>query len=157
MQFLSELILTLPGAQVQGSLAREINGIFYDSRKVTPNSIFVCISGFKTDGHYYISQAVAKGATVIVAEKDVTVIRVPDTRLALAKLASAYYDHPSRELRLIGVTGTNGKTSVTYLIRAILEKYGQKVGLLGTIANLVGNKSIPSEHTTPEYFYFQPS
>jgi UDP-N-acetylmuramoyl-L-alanyl-D-glutamate--2,6-diaminopimelate ligase len=153
---LTDLIADLPQVTVQGTLERSVSGIYYDSRQVEKDGVFVCISGFKTDGHKYVFQAVEKGATVIVAEKDIalssdiTVLKVPDTRLALALLANAYYDYPSRKFRLIGVTGTNGKTSVTYLIRAILKKAGQKVGLLGTIANLIDEQKIPSEHTTPE-------
>lgn len=153
---LADLISDLPQVTVKGTLEKNVSGIYYDSRKVEKDGVFVCISGFKTDGHKFIPQAIAKGAKVIVVEKDVdisldvTVLKVPNTRLALALLANAYYDYPSRKLRLFGVTGTNGKTSVTYLIRSILRKAGQKVGLLGTIANLIDEEKLPSEHTTPE-------
>jgi len=153
---LAELVNLLSPIAVKGSLEKDITGIYYDSRKVEKDGVFICISGFKTDGHKFIPQAVKNGAAAIVVEKevatptDLTVLRVPDTRLALALLANAYYDYPSRKMRLIGVTGTNGKTSVTYLIRSILRKAGQKVGLLGTIANLIDAQKLPAEHTTPE-------
>jgi UDP-N-acetylmuramoyl-L-alanyl-D-glutamate--2,6-diaminopimelate ligase len=153
---LADLISVLPQVNIQGGLAKEVSGVYYDSRQVQKNGIFVCITGFKTDGHKFVEHSLKNGAIVIVAEKevkvpkDVTLLVVPNTRLALGLLANAYYDYPSRNLRLIGVTGTNGKTSVTYLIRSILKHSGQKVGLLGTITNLINDTSLPSEHTTPE-------
>lgn len=156
MKTLRDLLVPLPDFTVKGTLDVEISGIFYDSRQVQPGGIFVCISGYRADGHAYIDQALAKGAKVVVVEKPVEMqqgvsyLTVRDTRRALAALACSYYDFPADELNLIGVTGTNGKTSTTYLTRAILKKHGEKVGLLGTIANLVGDEVIPAHHTTPE-------
>ncbi|WP_227767112.1 UDP-N-acetylmuramoyl-L-alanyl-D-glutamate--2,6-diaminopimelate ligase [Zhaonella formicivorans] len=156
MRKLQELVQKLSGAVVKGNTERLVSGIFYDSRQVKPEGIFVCITGFRTDGHNFIRDALMRGASVIVAERDVevpvgvTLIVVPDTRLALATLACAFYDYPAGKLNLIGVTGTNGKTSFTYLTRAIFRKKGAKVGLVGTIANLIDDRAIPSHHTTPE-------
>lgn len=153
---LKDLLKDLPGVQVQGETDLEVSGIFYDSRQVQPGGVFVCISGFRTDGHKYIQDALNRGAVAVVVEKPVatlprgTLIKVEDSRWALAQLACAFYEHPSQHFTLIGVTGTNGKTSFTYLTRAIFQKNGEKVGLIGTIANLIGEEEIPSQHTTPE-------
>ncbi len=131
-------------------------GFTYDSRRVVPGDFFVCIEGFQHDGHDFISEAVAGGCGGVVVQKDVPVppgvnkIRVPNTRLALAHLSAAFYDHPSRKLRLIGVTGTNGKTTTTHLINAILREAGYKTGLIGTIHNRIGEEILPVERTTPE-------
>lgn len=118
--------------------------------------MFICIKGFKTDGHLYIEQAIKNGAVAILVEDEidiaagVTVIRNLDTRSALAKIAANYYGYPSRKLRLIGVTGTNGKTSITHLIKSILEESGKKVGIMGTLYAKIGNKEKDLKHTTPE-------
>lgn len=131
-------------------------GFTYDSRRVAPGDFFVCIKGFQHDGHDFISEAVAGGCTGVVVQRDVSVppginkIEVPDTRRALAHLSAAFYDHPSRKLRLIGVTGTNGKTTTTYLIDAILREAGYRTGLIGTIHNRIGDEILPVERTTPE-------
>ncbi|MDS1029571.1 UDP-N-acetylmuramoyl-L-alanyl-D-glutamate--2,6-diaminopimelate ligase [Bacillota bacterium LX-D] len=156
MRHFKDLLQALPEAVVRGNSDLIVSGIYYDSRLVQRDGAFVCINGFNTDGHKYIANAVQKGAVVIVAEKEVTVpegitlVITPNTRQALAKLACAFYHDPSTHLNLIGVTGTNGKTSITYLVRAILRQNGYKVGLLGTIANLVEDQVLPSIHTTPE-------
>ena len=141
---------------LNGSLNTEINSIQYDSRKINKGDIFFCIEGFNVDGHKYIKSAIDKGATVIVVQKevedcgDVTLIKVENTRKALAKASSNFYDNPSKRLKLIGVTGTNGKTTSTFMIKSILEQCGHKVGLIGTIANYIGDKKLHSERTTPE-------
>jgi len=140
----------------KGSLNCYINGISYDSRKVQPGDVFVAIKGFKADGHDYILQAIANGAVAIVAERDITIsdeilfIKVSDTRLALALMSRAFYGYPDEKLRLIGVTGTNGKTSVTYMVKSVLEYAGRRVGLIGTIQNMIGDRAIYAERTTPE-------
>lgn len=132
----------------------EISGICYDSRKVNPGDVFVCISGFKEDGHKYAEGAVAAGAVAVVAERDlslpVPVVTVDDCRDALAYASDMFYDHPSKKFRLIGVTGTNGKTTTTFLVKYILEEAGFKVGLIGTNKNMIGDREIPAERTTPE-------
>jgi len=138
----------------------DIKGIAYDSRAVNPGDMFVAITGYKTDGHAYINSALKSGASVIVCErepenKDVPYILVENSRTALAEMSSNFYNHPSRELKMIGVTGTNGKTTTTYLIKAVLEACGEKVGLIGTNQNMIGEKILPTERTTPESFELQ--
>lgn len=141
---------------IKGSIDREIESIHYDSRQVGPRSLFFCIEGLKYDGHNFALDAVLKGSYVVVLRKDVslpedvTKIIVPDTRVAMALMAKAYYDKPSSLMELIGVTGTNGKTTVTYLIKSILDAAGKKNGLIGTIVNFIGERKIYSERTTPE-------
>lgn len=133
-----------------------VRGVHYDSRQVKPGFIFVCIKGFRTDGHNYIDDAISKGANAVVIEKDVFIppgiahVRVDDTRLALALLAANFYSHPSRELNLYGVTGTNGKTTTTHLIEAVLRSNGEKTGIIGTVYNRIGDIVTPVTHTTPE-------
>jgi UDP-N-acetylmuramoyl-L-alanyl-D-glutamate--2,6-diaminopimelate ligase len=139
-------------------LEREVKEIAYDSRKVKPGALFVAVRGFRSDGHQFISQAVKQGAMAIIAEDDgamngagaVPVILVPDTREALAKLAAVFYGNPSRRLKLIGITGTKGKTTTSYLVKAIVEAAGHTTGLIGTIDYRVGNKIYPAPNTTPE-------
>lgn len=142
--------------ELSGNRNVDINGISYDSRKVKNKYMFIAIRGFKTDGVLYIDDAIKNGATVIVVDRavkefpGVTVVMVDDCRAAMAKIASNFYGNPTSKLTLIGVTGTNGKTSVTYMIKSILESQNNKVGLIGTIQNLIGNEVIPADHTTPE-------
>ena len=137
----------------------EISGVRYSSRQVQPGEMFVAIVGYETDGHKYIPDAVSRGATVILCEKDMPEdtpwIRVASTRLALAQLGANWYGHPAESMKMIGVTGTNGKTSVTYLLKSMLEAQGAKVGLIGTICNLIGDEELPTERTTPESFELQ--
>ncbi len=137
----------------------EISGVKYSSRQVEPGDLFVAIVGYETDGHKYIPDAVSRGAAVILCEKDMPEgtpwIRVASTRLALAQLGANRYGHPAESMKMIGVTGTNGKTSVTYLLKSMLEAQGAKVGLIGTICNLIGDEELPTERTTPESFELQ--
>jgi len=140
----------------------EIRGIQYDSRKVARDEVFVAIRGTATDGHKFINAAIGKGARAVVVEDDsaipdslfmhagVVKIVVHDSRKALAQISANFYGHPSRRLTLVGVTGTNGKTTTTYLIKSILEARGDKVGLIGTIEYKIGDETIPATHTTPE-------
>ncbi|GAW28796.1 MULTISPECIES: UDP-N-acetylmuramoyl-L-alanyl-D-glutamate--2,6-diaminopimelate ligase [unclassified Carboxydocella] len=153
---LSELLQGLKTSQVIGSLAVEIKGIAHDSRRVEPGFLFVAIPGFRVDGHAFIPQALAAGAVAVVGEKkpadwpeNVTWIEVPDSRRALAPLAARFYGYPASKLTLIGVTGTNGKTTTTHLVEAILRQAGHKVGLMGTIYNRLGEEILPAENTTP--------
>lgn len=136
-----------------------VTGIAYDSRKVKKGDAFVCISGFKTDGHNYIDAAIKNGASLIVCEKDVTAsvpyVVVKDCRKALAKMATNFYDNPTNKFRLIGITGTNGKTTTTYLVKSVLEECGSLVGLIGTNKNMIGEKTYESERTTPESLELQ--
>lgn len=131
-----------------------IRSIAYDSRAVEPGDVFVCIKGFATDGHQYAQKAIENGAVAIVAqdsvEADVPVVYVKDSRMALAQMSKVYYGKPDEKMKIIGITGTNGKTTVTYLIKHILEHYGHKVGLIGTNQNMIGDQVLPTERTTPE-------
>ena len=141
---------------MKGNLDLDIDKIEYDSRNIVRNDLFVCVEGFNTDGHKYINNAVQSGASAIICTKipeilpDCTVIQVENSRRTLAIAAANFYHHPHEKLKMIGITGTNGKTTSTYMIKAILEKSGYKVGLIGTIANYIGDKKILSHRTTPE-------
>lgn len=135
-------------------LGREITEICYDSRKAAPGCAFLCISGTGSDGHNFVDMARRRDAAVIIAEKPEVqgddVLHTANTRLALARMASNFYGNPARELHIIGVTGTNGKTTVTYLLKQVLEQAGHRVGLIGTIQNLIGEQVLESNYTTPE-------
>ena len=158
---LRQLVNELSPIRVEGSLDREVTGIAYDSRRVTPGMVFVAIAGQKTDGHGFTSTAVDRGATAIICEKNgfvsqrVTRIKVADAREALAWAAAAYYQHPSRNLRVIGVTGTNGKTTVAFMVKQILEAAGVRSGLIGTVRYEIGERVVPAQRTTPEALEIQ--
>ncbi|MGB9825781.1 MAG: Mur ligase family protein, partial [Desulfofundulus sp.] len=152
----SELIEGQTCLAAGGNQQVEISGIAYDSRQVQPGFLFVAVEGFTTDGHRYVEQAISRGAVAVVVQKEIPLpsgiayARVPDSRLALALLSARFYDYPSRKLKVIGVTGTNGKTTTTHLVAAIYRAAGHKVGLIGTIANRIGDRVLPVVHTTPE-------
>ena len=118
----------------------------------------MCIEGFQTDGHKYAQQAVDNGATALIVEKDISVIgdvtfvKVKNAREALAAVSAEWFSNPSRDLSLIGITGTKGKTTTTYMVKSILEKAGHKTGLIGTVANCIGSEKIPARRTTPESY-----
>jgi len=152
-----ELLKEIDYRLLQGDLDKEVESIAYDSRQVKEKGLFVCIEGYVSDGHKFIPDAIAKGAgSLLVSKKvenlpsDITVIQVEDTRKALASVAAAFYGYPANQIKLIGVTGTNGKTTTAYLIGRILEEYNNKVAVLGTIENRIGNKVLKTERTTPE-------
>lgn len=155
---LNKLLERLEYDVVQGTDEAEVTTLVNDSRKVEDGSVFVCISGAVSDGHRFAADVAAKGAAAVVVEKgvevpeDVTVIRVPDTRYALALMSAAYFGYPAEKLKIIGITGTKGKTTTTYMIRSILEGVGHKVGLIGTIEAIIGDEKIPAANTTPESF-----
>lgn len=152
---LAELIEPLRDAESQGSLGVEVTGLTEDSRAVRPGSLFVAVKGVKTDGHRYLAQAVQAGASALVVEDragaaaGVPIIRVPDSKKALGLLAARFHGDPSARLTLVGITGTNGKTTITYLCRAMLEAAGRKVGVIGTVAYQIGAERLPASHTTP--------
>ena len=157
---LRELLQDIQVLECTADLEADIENIYYDSRKVTPGSLFVAISGFASDGNRFIPMAVEKGAAVVVTarkpEMDVPYVLVESDRMALAMLGCNFYGHPAKAMTMIGVTGTNGKTSVTLLLKQVLETcLGAKVGLIGTMANMVGDEIIPTERTTPESFELQ--
>ncbi len=158
---LQDLIAELEYTCLQGELDREITSLVYDSRKAEKGSVFVCIRGAVRDAHEFAPEVAQKGASVLVVEhpvevpSDVTVLQVSDTRLALAVLSAAYFGHPAKELLTIGITGTKGKTTATYMVRSILEASGFQTGLIGTIEAVIGSETIPSANTTPESYLVQ--
>ncbi len=154
---LSKLVEGMEYVFLQGDMDCEIKKIDYDSRKVEEGSVFVCVTGFKTDGHIYAKSAVEKGAVALVCERDiegidssVTIIKVASSRAALSILSENFYDHPASKMTMVGVTGTNGKTTTTYLVKSVLDHIGNKVGVVGTIENRIGDKRLHTERTTPE-------
>ncbi len=158
---LSDLLENTKFICEQGEIDIEIENLVYDSRKVVKGSVFVCISGMIRDGHFFADAAATNGAAAIIIETDiepidgVSIIRVEDTRQALAEISAAYFGHPAEELTTIGITGTKGKTTVTYMVRDILENSGIKTGLIGTIETLIGNETISADNTTPESYIIQ--
>ncbi|MCD8397821.1 MAG: UDP-N-acetylmuramoyl-L-alanyl-D-glutamate--2,6-diaminopimelate ligase [Lachnospiraceae bacterium] len=146
---------------LQGTVDTDVKKLVNDSRKVEEGSLFFCIKGAVTDGHKYVPDVVAKGAKVLVvqdaveAPENVTVIQVADTRYAMALMSAAYFEYPANEMRIIGVTGTKGKTTTTYMVKSILESAGYKVGLIGTIEAIIGEEKIPAHNTTPESYTIQ--
>lgn len=164
---LKEILVGLEGIKAKGNIELEITNVDSDSRNIKENGMFVAIHGFETDGNSYIPDAIKNGANVIMVDEDtnlkelsipedVTLLVVPDTRIALAVCACNFYGNPSKKFKLIGVTGTKGKTTTTFMIKKILEKAGHKVGLIGTIAVYIGDKKIKdSSRTTPESIELQ--
>lgn len=146
---------------LQGSTDVEVKNVINDSRKAEEGSLFFCIKGAVSDGHKFVPDVVAKGAKVLVvqdpveAPADVTVVQVEDTRYAMALISAAYFDYPANEMKIIGITGTKGKTTTTYMVKSILESAGYKVGLIGTIEVIIGDEVIPAQNTTPESYTIQ--
>lgn len=155
---LSQLLERLEYKVVQGSDGIEVTTLINDSRKVEQGSVFVCISGAVADGHQYVGEVAEKGAAAVIVQQEVeapeglTVIQVEDSRYALALMSAAYFGYPAEKLKIIGITGTKGKTTTTYMIKSILEGVGHKVGLIGTIEAIIGEKKIPAANTTPESY-----
>ena len=155
---LTQMLERLEYEVAQGSADIEVTELVNDSRQAGPGCVFVCISGAVSDGHSYVEDVTAKGAAAVIVERPVevpegvTVIHVDDTRYALALMSAAYFGYPAEKLKVIGITGTKGKTTTTYMVKSILEGVGHKVGLIGTIEALIGDKSIPANNTTPESF-----
>ena len=152
---LKELLKGLEIIKATADMELEISGVAYDSRKVTPGGLFVAVTGFVTDGNLYIPMALEKGAVAVVTavepKEEIPYVLVPSDRLALALIGSNFYGNPADQMKLIGITGTNGKTSSTLLLKHILEKTrGAKVGLIGTMDIMIGDEAIPAERTTPE-------
>lgn len=163
---LCDLIKNVKTLEVYGDKNINISGIAYDSRRVKKDNLFVCIKGLKTDGHKYIEGAIEKGARALIIEKNlkdiveidrnkISVIRVDDSREALSKLSANFYDHPSKRIKVIGITGTNGKTSITYLIRSILKANNKKTSVIGTMKNMILDKEYKTSNTTPESLELQ--
>lgn len=160
---LTELISKFDYECVRGTLDREITKVIYDSRKICEGCLFICIVGANFDGHSFAAEAVEKGAKVLVVSKnvevpenaDVTIIKVENTRYAMAFISAAYFGNPAEKLKVIGITGTKGKTTTTYMVKSILENAGHKVGLVGTIEIIIGDTHIHAENTTPESYLLQ--
>ena len=157
---LQELLQGIAVLEMNAPPDMEITGVSYASRSVRAGELFVAVPGYATDGHRYIPDAIRHGAALVLCERDmpqeVPWVQVASSRAALARLGVNWYDNPSKSMQVIGVTGTNGKTSVTYLLKALLEKaLGAKVGLIGTICNMIGTQTLETERTTPESFALQ--
>ncbi len=159
---LGELLSKLNYELINGDSAVEIERIVYDSReKVKHGDVFICICGAVFDGHDFIKNVAANGASAIIVERDieitkelenVAVIRTANTRLALALMSAAFFGYPAKELFTVGITGTKGKTTTSYMVREVLEKCGIATGLIGTIETIIGEEHIPSRNTTPESY-----
>lgn len=160
---LTDLLCKLDYECIQGRTDLEVGQVVYDSRKITEGCLFICIAGANFDGHDFAAEAMEKGARVLIvsrevsetAGRDVTVIKVTDTRYAMAFISAAYFGYPAEKLRIIGVTGTKGKTTTTYMVKSILENAGYKVGLVGTIEVIIGREHIHAGNTTPESYTLQ--
>ena len=160
MKALKELLSELTFTCERGNLEKEITAVVYDSRKIVEGCLFVCIKGANFDGHQAAAEAAEKKAAAIIVSQEVelpkqsetTLIRVEDTRYALAFVSAAWFDHPAKKLTTIGITGTKGKTTTTYLVKSILENAGRKVGLVGTIEIIIGDTHIHAVNTTPESY-----
>ena len=158
-----ELVKDFEYEVINGDINREISTLVSDNRKLTKDCVFVCIEGANFDGHSVVNDAFKCNAAAVIVMKNVevpkdintVVIKVKDTREALALASAAYFSYPTKEIKVIGVTGTKGKTTTTYLIKSILENAGYKVGLIGTIETIIGDEHIPSKNTTPESYVLQ--
>lgn len=165
---LKDLLVKFSYEVLAGSVDVDITTLVYDSRKVIENSVFVCISGAVSDGHSYIQDVINKGASAVVVEKsvdvlsysnceNVTFIKSDNTRYALACMSADYFGNPASKIKTIGITGTKGKTTTTYMIKSMLDLAGYKTGLIGTIETIIGDERIPSKNTTPESYMVQES
>ena len=154
---LQEIVSGINILEIKGNCNLEISDIHIDSRKVEENHLFIAVKGTQTDGHAYIGKAIEKGAKAIICENfpedlknDVTYIKVADTEDCVGKIATTFYGNPTSKLELIGVTGTNGKTTIATLLYNMFRKFGYKVGLISTVCNYIDDEAIPTEHTTPD-------
>ncbi|MGA3169922.1 MAG: UDP-N-acetylmuramoyl-L-alanyl-D-glutamate--2,6-diaminopimelate ligase [Chthoniobacteraceae bacterium] len=152
---MNQLLQNIPDAVTSGPLDRDIAGIAYDSRKVKPGSLFAALRGEKVDGHSFVEPAIAVGAVAVmgedaVADSRITAIKVPNARAALADISAAFYQYPAQRLKMFGITGTNGKTTTTFLIKHICEREMLRCGLLGTVRYEIGDRILPASRTTPE-------
>ena len=157
MKILSELLQTIKPVSITGSTDKEITGVNIDSRRIENGHLFVAMKGTQVDGHRFITKAIESGATAILCEdvpeeknEHVTYIQVESTEDAVGKVATLFYDCPSKSLKLVGVTGTNGKTTIATLLYNMFRKMGHKVGLLSTVCNYIDGEAVPADHTTPD-------
>ncbi|MDP2891994.1 MAG: Mur ligase family protein, partial [Bacillota bacterium] len=151
---LRELIQGVSVKQTLGNMDTEVTELAYDSRKAQDGCLFFCIEGFKVDGHSFAGQAVGAGARALMVSRELDIgvpqIVVEDGRLGMAAISANFFGSPSDKLKMIGVTGTKGKTSTTYMIKSIAEAYSKKVGLIGTIVDMIGERELNTEKTTPQ-------
>ena len=160
---IKQLLQKLEYTNVQGTEEKEITAVVYDSRKIVEGCMFICIEGANFDGHSMAAEAAKKGAAALIVSKpvevegDITVILVENTRYAMAFISAQWFGNPAEKLKVIGITGTKGKTTTTYLVKSILENAGLKVGLIGTIETIIGEEHIPAINTTPESYLLQES
>ena len=159
---LADLLARLEYTCLQGTLDREVTQVIYDSEKAVTGCLFICIQGADHDGHDFAKDAVERGAEVLLVSREVpdvtggvTVIRVADTRYAMAFISAAWFGYPAEKLKVIGITGTKGKTTTAYLVRSILERGGYRVGLIGTVEVIIGETHIKAGNTTPESWLLQ--
>lgn len=163
---LAELLQGLEYERIQGETDREISKVAYDSRKADKDCLFICIQGVRFDGHTFAGEVIKQGACALVVSEelpakiltenpDVTFIRVKDTRYAMALISAAWFGHPAEKLKVIGITGTKGKTTSAYMVRSILENAGYKTGLVGTVEVIIGDTHIHAQNTTPESYLLQ--
>jgi UDP-N-acetylmuramoyl-L-alanyl-D-glutamate--2,6-diaminopimelate ligase len=157
LKTLSDILYKVRLIEVSGSTAIQVNDICFDSRKVEPGSLFVAIRGGHFDGHDYIMQAFHDGAVAIICEEfpekqsdEITYVKVADSSLALGQIAANFFDHPSEKMKVIGVTGTNGKTTIATLLFNLFRSLGHRVGLISTVCNKIEDTEFPSTHTTPD-------
>jgi UDP-N-acetylmuramoyl-L-alanyl-D-glutamate--2,6-diaminopimelate ligase len=158
MPRLGDVLDEIEVREVRGGLEKTISGIAFDSRKVERGDVFVAVKGTRADGHTFIDKAIQQGAAAVVAERppsgelpaEITYVRVADTAEALGWMASSFYGHPSRRLEIVGVTGTNGKTTTMTLLHDLFQGLGHRAGLLSTVENRVGEQVLPATHTTPD-------
>ncbi len=157
---LETLLEGVPVLEASVDMGLEITGVSYDSRQVRPGDLFVAMTGFAADGHRFIPQALEAGAAAVLCQnppegEGIPYVRTEDSRRALAAAGANFFGHPAEAMTMVGITGTNGKTTTTYLLKAILEARGEKVGLIGTNQNMIGQEVLPTERTTPESFELQ--
>ncbi len=158
---LEELLRNLSYQKIKGDIQTEITAVVYDSRKIQEGCLFICIEGANVDGHRFIGEAIAKKAAAVLvskkieAEGEIAVIQVDNTRYAMAFISAAWFEYPAEKLKIIGITGTKGKTTTTYMVRSILENAGIKTGLIGTIETIIGQEHTPAQNTTPESYLLQ--
>lgn len=161
---LEQLLEKLNYELINGDVRIQVKELVFDSRNVQKDDVFVCIKGAVSDGHRYIKDVANKGAAAIIVQddieitkelKDITIVKIEDTRKALAYMSAAFFGYPANELYTVGITGTKGKTTTTYMVREILEASGIKTGLIGTIQTIIGDEIIPSKNTTPESYMVQ--
>lgn len=172
MKTIQDLLVGIQYKVICGDVTTRVLDIFYDSRKVQKESVFVCVVGYVSDGHTYLKTAVEKGASVIIIQEgqtvlsmqelsdigrnsSVTILAVTDSRRALASISAKYFDDPSHRISLYGITGTKGKTTTTYMLRDIFLTAGKETGLIGTVSNIIGDTIRPASHTTPESYELQ--